>query len=266
MKRFVLGFVALIGLCGGQADAALITVKEFAPHPRSTGIDNENTVAAVSGTTFGGQVTSSADLAGADIVIAGSYNASLLKSWVAGGGILIIHDWGHIANSLPGLSGAAQAAFNNTDINVVDASHPIVNGPFGTITDSLLDGGLFSIHGAWLESTLDTSSDPLAGPVRSILSSSSATSIGVFEYSYGSGHIIYANIPLEAYTDSDPLVVRTQPAGLRVYAQNELAYAASLSATPEPASMTLLGIGGAFGLLGYRLRHRKAEATPTAAA
>jgi hypothetical protein len=40
----------------------------------------------------------------------------------------------------------------------------------------------------------------------------------------------------------------------------------TVSATPEPASMTLLGIGGAFGLLGYRLRRRKAEATPPTAA
>jgi hypothetical protein len=40
---------------------------------------------------------------------------------------------------------------------------------------------------------------------------------------------------------------------------------APVAATSEPASLTLLGIGGAFGLLGYRLRRRKAEATPTAA-
>jgi hypothetical protein len=30
--------------------------------------------------------------------------------------------------------------------------------------------------------------------------------------------------------------------------------------------MTLLGIGSAFSLLGYRLRRRKPDATPTAAA
>jgi hypothetical protein len=183
-------------------------VKEYLTHPRNTGIDNENTVAAVGGLTFGGQVTGAGDLAGADIVIAGQYNAALLTPWVAAGGVLVIHDWGGApATLLPGLSGAAAAPFNNRDLNVIDAAHPIVTGPFGTITDTLLDDGLFSVHGAWQASSLVTASDPLAGPVTAVLSSTLATSVSVFEYAYGAGHIIYANIPLEAYTDSSPLVV-----------------------------------------------------------
>ena len=39
----------------------------------------------------------------------------------------------------------------------------------------------------------------------------------------------------------------------------------NVSATPEPASMTLLGIGSAFCLLGYRLWRRKTEEPTTAA-
>jgi hypothetical protein len=258
MKRGIL-IAASLGLLLGAIDvakAAVLTVKEYQTVSWNTGIDNENTIAAVGGLVFGGQVTGAASLIGTDIVIAGQVNPSLFNSWVAAGGTLIIHDWGQQVKSLPGLAGASSASYNSGDINVVNVAHPIVVGPFGTITNTLLDGGNSSIHGAWLASSLNTGSDPLAGPVHSILSSTLSSSVSVFEYSYGLGHIIYANIPLEAYTDSNPLVTGPQPAGLRVYAKNELAYAASLSnavaPVPEPSSIALIGMavasfGGYFG-------------------
>ncbi|HEY1377498.1 MAG TPA: hypothetical protein VGF55_11930, partial [Gemmataceae bacterium] len=91
MRRFALCLAAgLAGpLAAGPAAAGPLTVKEYLTHPRNTGIDNENTVAAVGGLTFGGQVTGAGDLAGADIVIAGQYNAALLTPWVAAGGVLV---------------------------------------------------------------------------------------------------------------------------------------------------------------------------------
>ena len=45
----------------------------------------------------------------------------------------------------------------------------------------------------------------------------------MFEMSYGLGHIRYANIPLAAYTDRSPLVTGPPPAGLQIYARNEMA-------------------------------------------
>ncbi len=212
---------------------AAIIVKEYQTRFWNTGTDNENTVAAVGGLTFGGQVSSPSDLAGTDIVIAGQWN-SFFQSWIANGGVFIMHDWYHKANQLPGLLSATTASYNSWDINVINSAHPIVIGPFGLINDTLLDGGSASTHGAWLDSSLDPSSDPLAGLLTPVLSSMNSSSVVVFEYSYGPGHIIYANIPLEAYTDSHPLVTPTQPAGLRVYAKNELAFAKSIVKPPCP--------------------------------
>jgi hypothetical protein len=203
-----------------------VVVKEYLTTFWSTGIDNENTIAAISGLVFGGQADP-VDLSGTQILIAGQWDFRF-ADWIAGGGILIVHDWGACpATLLPGLAGALSASFNSADVNVVDSSHPVVVGPFGIIDDTTMDGGSSSIHGAWLRSTL-VSTDPQAGPVTSVFSSSDPNSICVFEYAYGAGHIIYAKVPLEAYTDSNPIVTATQPAGLRIYAGNELSFAESL--------------------------------------
>lgn len=231
----------------GAASAAPV-VKSYQTIGWSQGDGVQNTVAAVGGLTYGGQANDVAALADTDILVAGQWNAGF-SNWVAAGGIYVWHDWYSIANQLPGLAGAVQASFNYSDINVIDGASAIVNGPFGTIDNTLLDNGNASTHGAWAAASL-VSSDPLAGTIHAVLSSTSASAVVMFEMAYGQGHILYANIPLEAYTDSSPLVTGPQPAGLRVYANNELAYAKTLAeggnAVPEPGSalLVLLALGG----------------------
>lgn len=232
----------------GAASAAPV-VKSYQTISWSAGDGVQNTVAAVGGLTYAGQATDAASLDGTDILVAGRWNSSF-TGWVASGGVYVLHDWNSQVRQLPGLAGATTASYNSRDINVIDSTSAIVNGPFGTITNTLLDNGSSSTHGAWAAASL-VSTDPLAGAVNAVLSSTNGSAVVMFEMRYGQGHILYANIPLEAYTDGRPLVTGPQPAGLRVYANNEMAYAKALvegsSQVPEPASalLVLLGLGAA---------------------
>lgn len=251
MSLFKHTLTALALSLGALATAALAApvVKEYNTVYWNTGDGVNNTVTAVGGMSYGGRVASVAALTGTDVLVAGNWD-SAATGWVAAGGIYIVHDWGNSAYLLPGLGGATMAGHDWADINVIDGASAIVNGPAGPLSNSTLDGGWASAHGAWLASSL-VSTDPQAGAVHAILSSTSASAVVMFEMSYGQGHILYANIPLEAYTDSSPLVTGPQPAGLQAYARNELAYAKALldggHHVPEPGSalLVLLALGGA---------------------
>lgn len=259
--------LAALALSLGTLGTALATpmVKEYSTVWWNMGDGVANTVAAVGGMSYGGRVASVASLTGTDVLVAGQWDGAA-TSWVAAGGIYIIHDWGNGASALPGLAGATYANHNWSDINVIDGSSAIVNGPAGTINNATLDGGNASNHGAWALSSL-VSTDPLAGVVHAILSATSASAVVMFEMGYGQGHILYANIPLEAYTDGSPLVTGPQPAGLQIYAKNELAYAKALlggsqpgnnannSQVPEPGS-ALLALVALAAAAGVRRRAR----------
>jgi len=78
----------------------------------------------------------------------------LLEEYVSSGGILVAHmcdlDWpyGHWKNSfLPGAPGLGHVNDYQNDLSIVDALHPIINGPHGTLTDDNLDGWGYSTHG-----------------------------------------------------------------------------------------------------------------------
>ena len=81
-------------------------------------------------------------------------------------------------------------------MDVLDASSPIINGPFGTINDNSLDGGNSSTHGYVLASSLPSN-------VQQIMDNNDNPSyVAVAAYAYGSGSVTYSTIPAEYYTDS----------------------------------------------------------------
>jgi hypothetical protein len=121
---------------------------------------------------------------------------------VAAGKVLVLHDrYVDIAETiLPGGSSFDIQRYptfpdpNNEarDINVLDGSTSLTNGPGGMIDDTTLDNGNFSNHGFAIAGSLP-------GSAKLILSTNDPTHIVTFAYGYGSGAVIYSSIPLDFY-------------------------------------------------------------------
>jgi hypothetical protein len=172
---------------------------------------------------------SSADLAGIDVLDVqngdnGGYGFEYLsrlgdiEAAVAGGMVLMIHDR-YVDDAESILPGGG--SFNiirdfadDANIDVLNDSTLVTNGPGGTLDNSTLDGGTSSSHGFAF-------ADSLPGSAALILSQGDPTHVVTFAYGYGAGTVIYSTIPLDFYRDyggnnfSD------------VYAPNVLAYAAT---------------------------------------
>jgi hypothetical protein len=143
---------------------------------------------------------------------------------VAAGKILVLHDrFVELAETiLPGGSTFDIQRYPNfpdpnneaKDINVLDASTMITNGPAGTITDATLDNGNFSNHGFAVAGTLP-------GAAKLVLSTNDPTHIVTFLYTYGAGAVLYSSIPLDHYLGGSN-------AFSNVYALNVVDYTAYL--------------------------------------
>lgn len=152
-----------------------------------------------------------------------------IETAVKDGMVLVIHDrFVEDAESiLPGGS-TFQITRNvdyglpdNRDINIVDNSTLVTNGPGGTLNDTILDGGNYSNHGFAVAGTLP-------GDASFILSQTSPQNLVTFSYKYGAGAVVYSTIPLDYYLAGygpDPAA----SAFRSMYAPNVVAYAASLS-------------------------------------
>jgi len=100
------------------------------------------------------------------------------------------------------------------DINILDGSTLITNGPAGALTDTSLDGGNFSNHGFAIAGSLP-------GTAKLVLSTNDPTHIVTFLYTYGAGAVMYSSIPLDFYRGgSTPFAT--------VYGVNVVHYAAYL--------------------------------------
>jgi hypothetical protein len=199
--------------------------------------------ANANGLAYAGNVNTG-NLSGIDIIVAGSYSASF-TSWIAGGGALIWHDWfPSRANQLPGMAGLVGAGSNGgSNIDILSATSPIVNGPFGTLTNTNMDGGGSSAHGSVSLASL-TSTNPLVSELTAILSDGLANEVTEFSYRYGNGLVIYAAMPTDAYSGSSPFNT-AGTVGLSMLAKNEIAFAASFrdaNNVPEPTSFALVGL------------------------
>ena len=145
-------------------------------------------------------------------------NLAKVHQFISNGGVLIFHDR-HVstaASILPGSPGTIVRDFNDDrNVNIVDNTTLVTNGPGGVITNTSLDNGNSSTHG-WISST----TMPAGG--RGILSRTDPTRLVLYSYPFGQGKVIYSTIPLDFYLNGsgDP----TLNTNMRNYAANVIAY------------------------------------------
>jgi hypothetical protein len=165
-------------------------------------------------------------------------NQAAVANFVSAGGVLSFHDR-RVTEAAANLPGAAGIAFvrdfgDDADIQVINNTTLVTNGPGGVVNNTTLDGGTSSSHGYATLGTLPVGAIP-------ILSRSDVTRIVDFTYGFGAGDVYYSTIPLDYYLSGN------NPAAFRdIYAPNELAYQASLAGraqVPVPATLALVGLG-----------------------
>lgn len=150
-------------------------------------------------------------------------NLPKIFDFVKNGGVLVFHDR-HVttaASVLPGSPGTIFRDFaDDKNINIVNNTTKVTNGPGGVLTDNSLDGGSSSSHGYVAAASIP------AGAVG-ILSRGKPAELVLYSYKYGQGSVVYSTIPLDYYlAGNGPAEVS---ANLRnVYAPNVLAYAREL--------------------------------------
>jgi len=176
---------------------------------------------------------STADLSGIDILFAQNPNNSVYSSvyvanlpkiftFIQNGGILVFHDREvtDAAKFLPGSPGQIVRDFSDgANIDILDNTTKVTNGPGGILTNTSLDGGTSSSHGYAVSSTLPADA-------RRIFSQTDPQRVVLFSYGFGQGKVIYATIPLDYYLSSfGPPAVNVN---MGIYAANVLAYANDL--------------------------------------
>ena len=145
-----------------------------------------------------------------------------INNWVNAGGIMVFHDRRVVeaATVLPGGSefDILRDFGDDSNIDVLDATTIVTNGPGGTVDNTTLDGGTSSSHGYAVDSSLPTTGS-------FILSRTAPAEVVTFSYCSGSGGVVYSTIPLDFYLVGlgPPAVV---PNFRDVYAPNVVDYAA----------------------------------------
>ena len=179
-----------------------------------------------------------ADNGGLSAALSGRLAA--IQTWVAGGGVFMVHDrfvsvesgapesnpflLGHTG---PGGIEVLRDFANGPDLDVIPpGSTLVISGPHGTIDNTSLDGGNYSNHGFALGASLPASATRIlsAGP--------NSNNVAAFSYPLGSGAVYYSTIPLDFYLDSPFGQPHENLA--KIYTPNMLTYGDTLN--PAPAS------------------------------
>lgn len=156
--------------------------------------------------------------------------STALSNWVAGGGVIAIHDRNVCRGTCTPVPGSAGVTFNDTggsNIDVETSGTLVTNGPKGVITNATLDGGAFSDNGFALFATLP------AGAVG-ILNNGTPGQEVAFSYRFGSGWVYYSTIPLDFFlSNANNLNFIPQPPTFAaIYAPNMVAYLGCLAGGP----------------------------------
>ncbi len=139
-----------------------------------------------------------------------------IQNAVNAGAVLVIHD--RFVDSaetiLPGGAGfnVVRDFSDASNIDVLDNTTLVTNGPGGIVNNTTLDGGNSSSHGFAFSNSL-----PVAA--KQILTTGDATHIVTFGYDFGAGAVVYSSIPLDFYRGG-------VTAFATIYAPNVIAYAA----------------------------------------
>ena len=126
-------------------------------------------------------------------------NLAAINNAVFNGMTLIINDGSpYEANTiLPGLGTTlVQISADSAEINIGPDGGELAVGTAGTLTNTSLDDGSSSHHGAF-----DINSLPEGAKI--LLTSGNPNEVVAFSYQYGSGTVIYSSMPLSAYFDPD---------------------------------------------------------------
>ncbi|HET6933977.1 MAG TPA: Ig-like domain-containing protein [Candidatus Angelobacter sp.] len=149
-------------------------------------------------------------------------NLQKIRDFISAGGVFILHDRNvsSAASVLPGTPGTIVRDFTDgANIDIVDNTTLVTNGPGGIITNTSLDGGNFSSHG-WI-----LASSAPAG-ARGILSQTNPAHWVLYSYPFGQGTVIYSTIPLDFYLAGFGGATINQ--NMQNYAANVVAYGNSL--------------------------------------
>jgi hypothetical protein len=154
-----------------------------------------------------------------------------ISNWVAGGGIVAIHDRNVCLGTCTPVPGGAGISFLHSpgpDINVENAGTLVTNGPFGVINNTNLDNGNFSDQGFATLASLPSGS-------TGILNNGTVGNEVALVYRLGSGWVYYSTIPLDFFLSG-----ATPAAFSSIYAPNMVAFLGSLvngvPVTPQPTA------------------------------
>ena len=168
-----------------------------------------------------------------------------IKTWVAAGGRLIVHDRGVGLTSpnpfLIGTPGLGTVNSGTADLDVIDPATTMVTaGPFGILGNTSLDGGSSSAHG------YSTNLPPDARPILSV--GGNSNQVVAFSYPLGAGFVYYCTIPLDCYLAGSGCAGNLIASNLQsVYTPNVLTYLHTLN-PPLKFLPPVVGAGSALPL------------------
>ena len=225
-----IGLAALAGiaslLASGHAQAATVAYYGlcYPGNPEAEIIAAGHTPLALS------TAPNATNLAGVSILWAencGSLTDPGVAQAVANGMTLIVHDSGYTNGAfLPGGANLVQNSSGGTNIDFT-ASAPFLTGPGGMLTNTSLDNGSWSNHGAVSPASLPAGSATWA-------TTADPGQVVTFTYGYGAGQVVYSTIPLQCYLGSQCASVTAAVPGMKAYATNLIACTLDSECAPPP--------------------------------